>query len=371
MRQRKLQKAIVVREFLNKIKSFFTRKLSKRAFYIWMALILIFGLLFAYGIYRFNINPYGQDSFINGSEEEEDNRVQSPLNGVKVSPEVAKLRPYAVIIENHVDSRPQSSLTEASIVYEALVEGGITRFMALYLENRPSEIGPIRSVRDYYIDWFLETKAFCVHAGGSKDALMRIAKDKDILDLKHSKTYFWRSGSRYSPHNLYSSYDKLKKYAQKKKYSLSTSYESGDFKEELSLDKRPESQTPITINFSKTSYKVTYSYDSKTNSYLRDMVGKPHVDAVSKKQIIAKVVVVQFVSTAFSGVDPDKGLLDISTVGEGKVLIFQDGGVVEGIWSKSGVESRTKFYDSAGNIIKINPGQHWFEIVKTDTQVSY
>lgn len=351
-----------------RIKNFLLMRLSKRAFYISMLLIFIFGLAFAYGVYIFNIDPTNQAKF--NTNKKVDDRVESPLNGVMVAPAVADRRPFAVMIENHPDARPQSALDKASVVYEAITEGGITRFMALYLENEPSEIGPIRSARSYYIDWLSEFKAFYVHAGGSTEALQRIAKE-DVLDLKDSKTYFWRSKSRYAPHNLYSSFDKLTAYAKKKKYDLTTTYESGDFKDELLLSQRPESQNPITINFSSSSYKVVYNYDRKTNSYKREMGGKPHLDAVTKNQLTAKVIIVQFMPTRPSNINPNKGLLDITTIGEGKALIFQDGGVTEGTWSKSAVISRTKFFDTSGNIIKINPGQHWFEIVKTDTVVSY
>ena len=79
----------------------------------------------------------------------------SPLTGVQVAPEVAESPVYASIIENSPDARPQSGLGEAGVVYEALAEGGITRFLALFLDAKPKEIGPIRSIRTYFVDWAL------------------------------------------------------------------------------------------------------------------------------------------------------------------------------------------------------------------------
>src|SRR5437899_1393602 len=95
----------------------------------------------------------------------------SPLTGVLVDPPLADLTPTSVIIENHPDARPQSGLAQAGVVYEANAEGGITRFQAFYLENRPPVVGPVRSLRTYFVDWGLEFDAPVAHAGGNADAL--------------------------------------------------------------------------------------------------------------------------------------------------------------------------------------------------------
>ena len=106
----------------------------------------------------------------------------SVLNGAEVEKTDAERRPIAVMVENHPDSRPQSGLSDASLVYEAITEGGITRFMAVYGPNVPKKVGPVRSARTYYIDWLQEYSALYAHVGGNLDALKKI-KSLNIYDL--------------------------------------------------------------------------------------------------------------------------------------------------------------------------------------------
>ncbi|MFH1668229.1 MAG: DUF3048 domain-containing protein [Candidatus Komeilibacteria bacterium] len=353
-----------------KIKKFFLFKLSKRAFWFWMILILIIGLIFAYLVYTFDI--FGRDNNSDFIKDREDKTalVESPLNGAMIEQRYAELRPYAVMVENHPTARPQTGLDKASIVYEALVEGGITRFMAVYLENSADEIGPVRSTRAYYLDWVLGLGAFYAHAGGSGEALARIITD-NILDLNHDKSHFWRSNTRYAPHNLYTSTDDLKDYAKQKKYDLNADYTSGDFKKDNPLDDRPESITPITINYSTYTYQVVWQYDQKTNEYSREMAGSAHQDAKNNNQLLAKSIIVQYIPTSISTYNPSKKNLELDTLGRGKVLIFQDGEAIEGEWKKDSKNDRTVFLDSGGKIIRLVAGVHWYQIVKTDTVVSY
>jgi len=353
-----------------KIKKFFLFKLSKRAFWFWMILILIFGLVVAYFVYTYDIlGRNTQDSFIKDSEDKT-TLVESPLNGAMIEQRYAESRPYAVMIENHPASRPQSGLDKASVVYEVLVEGGITRFMAIYLENSATEIGPVRSARPYYLDWVLGLSSFYVHAGGSEEALARLITD-DILDLNHDKSHFWRSNNRYSPHNLYTSTDDLQDYARQKNYNLSADYTSGDFKKDSSLEDRPESITSITIDFSTYTYQVIWQYDQKTNEYSRVMAGSAHRDAKNNNQLLTKSIIIQYIPTSISTYNSAKQILDLETIGKGKVLIFQDGEAIEGEWKKDSKTDRTIFLDSEGKVIRLVAGVHWYEIVETDTVISY
>jgi hypothetical protein len=353
-----------------KIKKFFLFKLSKRAFYGWMVVVFISGLGLAYYIYVFDLeNPL--ISFVRTKPETTAPiTVESPLNGVKIDSVTAGARPTAVMIENHSLSRPQSGLDKASVVYEAIVEGGITRYMAVFLENQAGEIGPVRSARTYYLDWVLGLGGFYAHAGGSDEALARIITE-GVLDLNHDTAHFWRSATRYAPHNLYTSSAQLYDYANKRGYDLKADYDSGNFKGDLALDERPETTTPITINFSSLTYQVIWKYDRNTNEYLRTLAGLPHKDAVSGHQLSAKAIVVQFAPTRLANTNPSKGLLSIDTIGSGKALIFQDGQTIVATWHKDTKASRTRFLDQDGKAIPLTAGVHWFEITKTDTQVSY
>ncbi len=352
-----------------KIKRFFLIKLSKKAFWLWTVSILVIGVSIVLYIYFWGVPKENNDNFVKNGKNDT-TLTESPLNGAIIEKRFTDSRPYAVMIENHSDARPQSGLDKASIVYEVLVEGGITRFMAVYLENSADEIGPVRSARSYYLDWVLGLGSFYVHAGGSDEALARIITD-DVFDLNHDKSHFWRSNDRYAPHNLYTSTDNLIDYAKQKKFDLNADYSSGDFKKDNLLADRPENITPITINFSTYTYQVTWQYDKKTNEYSREMAGTAHIDSKNNNQLKAKSIIVQHIPTSISTYNLAKKNLEIETIGRGKLLIFQDGETIEGEWKKDTKTDRTVFLDNEGKIIRLVGGVHWYEIVKTDTKIDY
>ena len=133
----------------------------------------------------------------------------SNLDGTEVSSSLANRHPLAVIVENHPDARPQFGLFEASLVYEALTEGGITRYMAIYGPRDAAKIGPVRSARTYYVDWLSEYDAFFAHAGGAQNALTKIVKD-NIKDLLHNQSAYWRETGKVAlEHTLYTGTVKL------------------------------------------------------------------------------------------------------------------------------------------------------------------
>jgi hypothetical protein len=135
----------------------------------------------------------------------------STLTGKKVKDEAMTTWPTAAImIENSPDARPQSGLKQAGVVYEAIAEGGITRFLALYQEDKPTLIGPVRSLRPYFVDWLTPYNASVVHVGGSSAALKRIRNGeyRDIDQFFNASTY-WRSTDRYAPHNVYTNFNRI------------------------------------------------------------------------------------------------------------------------------------------------------------------
>src|SRR5262249_44865010 len=125
-------------------------------------------------------------------------------------------------IENSDDARPQSGLQEAGVVYEAIAEAGITRFMALFQETGPQYIGPVRSLRPYYIDFAAPFQASIVHVGGSPDALAQVTSGGfRNLDQFANGGSFWRISTRYAPHNVYTAFARLDALNQSKGYTSS------------------------------------------------------------------------------------------------------------------------------------------------------
>lgn len=296
--------------------------------------------------------------------QKKDTRVRAPLSGMLVSPELAKRRPIAVVIENHPDARPQTGFSNASLVFETLAEGGITRCLAIFQEN-DSEVGPVRSARTQFVHWAKELKAVFVHAGGSVDAL-ELIKEVDVLDFNQFSygTSFWRDSSRFAPHNLYSTTEKLRAGGKKAGFSEKEDIASFNFVDDEKLESRPESQK-ITINFSSFDFKVGYIYDRENNRYGRSVGGQPQNDRLTGKQLTVKNIIVQFANVT----DKSGGDTQVQAIGSGKTKYFMGGKAFEGTWKKTSTSARTKYFGENGEEIKLNAGTSWIEVVRTGSSV--
>lgn len=290
--------------------------------------------------------------------------VTSNLTGVEVNPEKNKRPVTSIQIENSPDARPQSGLREAGIIFEAIAEGGITRFNALYQEAEPKNIGPVRSIRPYYIDLFLPFDASVVHAGGSAAGLAKIKRLK-VKDIDHGANAdaFRRVSDRYAPHNLYTTMANLDKVSERRGYKTSK-FTSWPRKEE------PKTTSPkvskIDFRISSYLYDVHYDYDKKTNTYKRVMGGKPHKDRETGKQLSPKVVIAMVMDYSQDGI-----YSVYKTSGKNKIYVFQDGNVTEGTWKKGNSKSQFKFSDKKGKVIELNPGQTWVTLVASPNDVRY
>lgn len=290
------------------------------------------------------------------------------IDGVYDAPANQNAYPVAIMIENLVTVRPQSGLDQANLVYEALVEGGITRFMALYAVTQPLEaVGPVRSARPYYLDWVKEYNALYGHVGGSPQAMSLISTyDVFNLDQFYDSRYYWRDKERAAPHNVYTASKFLVFALRDKKAPAEGNYEAYKFKEDLSLEKRPSEEKSLTIDYSSYSYKVEYKYDREKNVYLRSQGGKPF-ESQDASQIAAKNVVIQYVKTSLA----DGERLAMETIGTGQAIVFQDGQGQVGTWTKEGRNRRTKFYNDQGEEIEFNAGQTWIQVVPDDREITY
>ena len=291
----------------------------------------------------------------------------SPLTGVEVPDQATTKREVtAVMIENSQTARPQSGIKPAGVIYEAIAEGGITRFLTLHQEDRPSLIGPVRSLRPYYIEWLAPFDASVAHVGGSANALNTIRHNgyKDI-DQFFNGSFYWRATDRPAPHNVYTNFDKLDALNQKKGYTTST---FTGFPRKLDSPAAKPTATAININISGPIYNSVYSYDAASDSYLRSEGGAPHKDREAGR-LSPKVVVVIKVPT-------QKGFEDgyreqMTTNGYNKAYIFEDGIVVEGYWRKSATKSQIEFYDHAARPILFNAGQTWVTVIAPEKSVTW
>ena len=286
--------------------------------------------------------------------------VPSPLDGSMVDQITAAQPITAVVIENSPEARPQSSLNQAGVVFEAIAEGGITRFVALYQQNRPEIIGPIRSLRPYFIDWALMYDAPIAHVGGSAEALdqARALGIKDLDEFALANT-FYRATDRFAPHNVYTSFERLDATNQ------NLGFTDNDFTQLPRKEDSPVAipdAAAITLNISSFLYRVDYNYDITTNSYLRTLAGNPHIDRESQAQLNPKVVIVANIANRVV----DFGRQAYDMVGSGTVQIFQDGTVIDGTWSRASQSSQFSFTDVNGDPIELNRGQTWITALDID-----
>lgn len=289
------------------------------------------------------------------------------LDGVCVEgPAKQNPKLVAVMVENHFESWPQSGVAAARVVYEAPLEGNITRFLLLFTEDQEVEkVGPVRSARPYYLDWLLEygTPQY-MHVGGSPDALQRISTEGiNNLNEFNRGWYYWRDTGRYAPHNTYTSsqlwQDALDSYQEQ---YTTTSFQGWTFGDIAACTEQCMQKIQIPYATGNT-YTASWTYVSSTEQYLREQAGSADVDT-DGAQIVADTVIIQSVD---SRVLDSAGRLEINTVGKGEVRVFQKGTMIVGEWKKESVSQRTIFYDAYGEEIVLNPGKIWVQIINKDT----
>ncbi|HKL12491.1 MAG TPA: DUF3048 domain-containing protein [Halanaerobiales bacterium] len=295
----------------------------------------------------------------------EDEVILSKFNYLPIDEKVLH-RAVMVSIENTPKARPQSGICQAPIVYEFLVEGGITRFLALFWSDIPEKIGPIRSVRPYMIEIAQEYDALLLHAGASPAGFEMLQQtDYTNLDQIYNGKYYWRSQQRPTPHNLFTGEYRINDYLND---MLGIEYKNRfNFEEIMIISNAKAKAEEINIDYWG-NYEVLYQYNPQENSYKRYLNSKdnPHL-CEDDQQITVKNIIVQFVKT---NVKDDVGRLSMKLEGENKALYFRNGVVSEGHWQKDG-SGLTKFYDENNQLITVNPGKTWIQIVPTNTNITY
>lgn len=335
---------------------------------------------------------------------------ECPINGALYSkPERAiweKRRPIAVMIENSVDARPQSGISKADVVYEAVAEGGVTRFLAIFYCGAAAEdvkVAPVRSARVYFIDWAAAygKNPIFMHVGGANDfaGTGDTAKEARALELLQAlgwrvpqgndfdTTYdsgypvFWRNYDRLdhqvaTEHTMMASLDAAYKQAEKRGFTNKdkngVSWDI-NFKPWRFADGKPQSQVVKEISFefwsNKPDYAVSWKYNPAENSYLRFNGGVEHKDHETGEQIKAKNVVILFTKEQ-SSVDKNKHSL-YTTIGKGEALVFQNGEAIEATWQKDSRESMVVFKDKKGKEISFVRGPIWIEVLAIGSKVNY
>lgn len=333
-----------------------------------------------------------------------------PLNGeLYTATERAaweKRRPLAVMIENTPDARPQSGLNKADVVFEAMAEGGVTRFMGLFycdVQVEDTTLAPIRSARTYFIDWASGYNLpLYVHVGGANtpgpaNALGQLSDygwtgQNDLNQFSIGYPTFVRDYNRIpgrelaTEHTMVTSTEKLWAVATKRGWTNMTPTRTvgrttvggKDWKDGFTpwatAEGKPSS-SPKAPNISFefwdgfTTYAAKWEYDPATNSYKRFTANEPHLDLNTNEQVMVKNAVVLFV--------PEKGPIDelkhmlYTTTGSGDALVFMNGEAVQAKWSKKDREAQLTFTDAKGKPLELVRGLTWISVVAPKTNVTY
>lgn len=298
----------------------------------------------------------------------------NPLTGLGV-PDAGVLqhRPILVRYGHDVESRPQSGLSSADMVYEELAEGNfITRITGVFLSKIPPVAGPIRSTRLAVFEMLHQLDAALVDAGASDPIMWMLSTLPQYPQFRHvgyGGEYFFRSTDKAAPYNLYVYLPKVRERMIADKTDKPVHVRNMVF-----ADAAPQGTPATRIHVPYPGVApVDYRYDAASRTYLRSVQGVPHTDALNGKQLAPDNVVVIYCEHKKTDIVEDKlGNVAIMVwwVGTGRAQVFRDGVMIEGQWSRPQAADQMRLLDAQGKDIALKPGQTWIEIVPLDYQVT-
>jgi hypothetical protein len=301
--------------------------------------------------------------------------VPAPLTGLPVTPAAAQQHPIAVMIDDQVDARPQAGFNAASIVWQAPAEGGIPRYMLIFQDQVPGDVGPVRSAREYFIEWAAEWRAMYVHAGGSPQALATLYAhgQGDYVwnadEFRWEGRYLWRvHGTRFAPHNVFTDGQHLRALATKLGAKDGPVDPAWAFAPDIAPEYRPDGGQ-ITVTYPYEA--IRYRYDPVTNTYLRYVrppsggAFKRQVDAGDGQPVAPKNVVILRMSFGpLNDGHPKKHRLEARNVGHGVAYIATSGRTVKGTWRKASTTAPTLLFGPDGKPIVFTAGQTFVEVMQ-------
>ncbi|MGD9891779.1 MAG: DUF3048 domain-containing protein [Dehalococcoidia bacterium] len=289
--------------------------------------------------------------------------------------------PVAVMIDNLPGgSRPQIGLDRADLVFELLVEGGITRFMAIYLHHDAGVIEPVRSARTPSVLFARELGAVMAHAGsaeldGDADAAQQLY-DLGVphIDYDADRQPFWLDRRRFPPHNVATSTELIRNRAADWGVTEPSAAASWLFKDDhAETNLISAAAQHVSYNFAlrvgvQPAFAGGWTYDAGSNSYRRAMAGVPHVDGLTGNQLTFKNVVLQVMPARIAS---REGHVVYSQIGEGQAYVFLDGRMIDAVWSKASPEDRTRYWYRNGAEVQFNRGATWIALIPTGSPYSW
>lgn len=304
------------------------------------------------------------------------------LTGFEISDGVLNSRPFAVMINNAEEARPQSGLNKADCVIEVVDEGGITRLIGIFSSKEADIIGPIRSARQYYAEiarmfdpvyvfWGTYPEGYKIIENMDMDVLTPLGDQSGASSITANMSDgkdAWRDSSRVAPHNAYSSSKKLKEAATSNGLLIEGGQTPFSFKLDASEEKRG-TISDIKIDFSVASFASDFKYDKALNNYKKSTGGVADVDRETNENLYFNNVIALVTDIANSG--DSAGHMIVRTTGSGKAFFFFDGTVTEGTWERTSIFDPMVFKDGAGNKVLFNRGSTYIGMIQGADRVIY
>jgi hypothetical protein len=308
--------------------------------------------------------PSNKVSSIIDEQVKEPIKFYAPYTGEEVDEKTSKNIAFMCIVENSKNARPQSGIIDADIVFETSAEGGIPRMLALFQKNSPAKIGPVRSMRPYFLELAREYNLPFGHCGYSEEARNLIHENKLMTLNEFVFTgFYWRERDRKAPHNLYTSASKLRKIVENLDYvkcpSVHLEFERNYWNSD-NLDEAKEIQLKVNRNY-------TADYSFKNGKYYKSMNSKEAVNKEDTIQLSVSNIVIQFTTIKLQ---EDNLHLDIALRGEGDGYVISNGKITKMKWSKDSIESKTILRDGNGLEIPLNVGNTWWHIVDKSSKLT-
>jgi hypothetical protein len=295
--------------------------------------------------------------------------VLAPLTGLPDQGGATASRPsVAVKIDNAPEARPQAGLDVADVVYEEVVEGGVTRFIAVFHSAAPPVAGPVRSVRPMDPNVLAAYHGLVAYSGGIPAfvSLLRKAPVQDVNVDVATDAYSW-DRSRSAPHNEFVSPEKL--WPKAKGDNAVPPPAMSDYRG--AGETFGDADAPhVSIRYSPRA-SATYDWDAASGTWKRGENGTPHT-AASGAQIAPQNLVIQFVTMKTLNYVDQSGtkVVESNVVGSGDAWVLSGGRVTKGHWSKPSETAPTRFTDAAGNPLKLTAGRTWVHFVPVGSPVT-
>lgn len=303
--------------------------------------------------------------------------VKSYLTGEYVSEAIGNRRPVAVMLNNVKAAVPQAGIANAGVVYEAPVEGGITRLMGIFEDYDSLEkIGSIRSCRTYYISYAMEFDAIYSHFGQAVYAVETLNDDAvnnisglasqegaGPIDGYAGEDIFYRSKDRKAPHNAYTSAEGIAKAIEKKGYRTEYAADYNGHYQFVKVGETVNMDGGVSATYVNPHYDVNepwFEYDEETKMYKRFQYGKEQIDQLTDEQLTYKNILIQI--STYTNYD-ENGYLNIDCTSGGAGKYITDGKAIDVTWKKDSQWGPTRYYDANGSEIKLNTGKTWVCIV--------